>query len=53
MLIAQRPTLTEEVVEEDRRSRFVIEPLKPGFGYTLGNCRCVNSGNADCWRSCC
>ena len=37
MLIAQRPTLTEEVVEEDRRSRFVIEPLEPGFGYTLGN----------------
>ena len=36
MLIAQRPTLTEEVVEEDRRSRFVIEPLEPGFGYTLG-----------------
>ncbi|MEJ7757685.1 MAG: DNA-directed RNA polymerase subunit alpha [Nocardioidaceae bacterium] len=36
MLIAQRPTLTEEVVEEFR-SRFVIEPLEPGFGYTLGN----------------
>ncbi len=36
MLIAQRPTLTEEVVEE-HRSRFVIEPLEPGFGYTLGN----------------
>ncbi|WP_216442234.1 DNA-directed RNA polymerase subunit alpha, partial [Arcanobacterium phocae] len=28
--------LTEEVVS-DRRSRFVIEPLEPGFGYTLGN----------------
>ena len=37
MLIAQRPTLTEEVVVEDRRSRFVLEPLEPGFGYTLGN----------------
>ena len=37
MLIAQRPTLAEEVIEEDRRSRFVIEPLEPGFGYTLGN----------------
>ena len=37
MLIAQRPTLSEEVIEEDRRSRFVIEPLEPGFGYTLGN----------------
>ena len=36
MLIAQRPTLTEEVVS-DNRSRFVIEPLEPGFGYTLGN----------------
>ncbi|MFC4554383.1 DNA-directed RNA polymerase subunit alpha [Georgenia faecalis] len=36
MLIAQRPTLTEEVVS-DYRSRFVIEPLEPGFGYTLGN----------------
>lgn len=36
MLIAQRPTLTEEVVS-DFRSRFVIEPLEPGFGYTLGN----------------
>ncbi len=36
MLIAQRPTLTEEVVGE-HRSRFVIEPLEPGFGYTLGN----------------
>src|SRR5215217_6799181 len=36
MLIAQRPSLTEEVVDEFR-SRFVIEPLEPGFGYTLGN----------------
>ena len=36
MLIAQRPTLTEEPVS-DFRSRFVIEPLEPGFGYTLGN----------------
>ncbi|WP_150460955.1 DNA-directed RNA polymerase subunit alpha [Nesterenkonia ebinurensis] len=36
MLIAQRPTLTEEVVS-DNRSRFTIEPLEPGFGYTLGN----------------
>jgi DNA-directed RNA polymerase subunit alpha len=37
VLIAQRPTLSEEVVEEGVRSRFVIEPLEPGFGYTLGN----------------
>ncbi|MGO1412390.1 MULTISPECIES: DNA-directed RNA polymerase subunit alpha [unclassified Microbacterium] len=36
MLIAQRPTLTEEKVSEFR-SRFVIEPLEPGFGYTIGN----------------
>jgi DNA-directed RNA polymerase subunit alpha len=36
VLIAQRPILTEEVVTE-YRSRFVIEPLEPGFGYTLGN----------------
>ena len=36
MLIAQRPTLTEEPVA-DFRSRFVIEPLEPGFGYTIGN----------------
>ncbi len=36
MLIAQRPILTEDVVSE-YRSRFVIEPLEPGFGYTLGN----------------
>src|SRR3954466_277244 len=36
MLISQRPTLSEEVKAEDR-SRFIIEPLEPGFGYTLGN----------------
>jgi DNA-directed RNA polymerase subunit alpha len=36
VLIAQRPSLTEEVID-DYRSRFAIEPLEPGFGYTLGN----------------
>ncbi|HUC56315.1 MAG TPA: DNA-directed RNA polymerase subunit alpha, partial [Streptosporangiaceae bacterium] len=36
MLIAQRPTLTEEQVSEFR-SKFTIEPLEPGFGYTIGN----------------
>ncbi len=36
VLIAQRPTLSEEVIAENR-SRFTIEPLEPGFGYTLGN----------------
>jgi len=36
VLISQRPSLAEEAVSETR-SRFVIEPLEPGFGYTLGN----------------
>jgi len=36
VLISQRPVLAEESVS-DNRSRFVIEPLEPGFGYTLGN----------------
>jgi DNA-directed RNA polymerase subunit alpha len=35
--IAYRPRLEEEVVEEGLRSRFTIDPLEPGFGYTLGN----------------
>jgi len=36
VLITQRPTLSEEPIS-DTRSRFTIEPLEPGFGYTLGN----------------
>jgi DNA-directed RNA polymerase subunit alpha len=36
VLIAQRPSLAAEVVNE-YRSRFILEPLEPGFGYTLGN----------------
>lgn len=36
MLIAQRPTVSEETISE-YRSQFKIEPLEPGFGYTLGN----------------
>ncbi|HJU98719.1 MAG TPA: DNA-directed RNA polymerase subunit alpha, partial [Jiangellaceae bacterium] len=36
MLITQRPNLAEEPVDETR-SRFTIDPLEPGFGYTLGN----------------
>src|SRR5438477_6043261 len=36
MLIAQRPSLAEEQVDE-YRSKFAIEPLEPGFGYTIGN----------------
>jgi DNA-directed RNA polymerase subunit alpha len=36
VLITQRPTIEEEPVA-DNRSRFIVEPLEPGFGYTLGN----------------
>lgn len=36
MLIVQRPQIEEQTVS-DLRSRFVVEPLEPGFGYTLGN----------------
>jgi DNA-directed RNA polymerase subunit alpha len=36
VLIAQRPELSEERVS-GTRSRFILEPLEPGFGYTLGN----------------
>ena len=36
MLISVRPQLSEEVLSETR-SRFVLAPLEPGFGYTLGN----------------
>jgi DNA-directed RNA polymerase subunit alpha len=36
VLIAQRPELSEERVSPTR-SRFILEPLEPGFGYTLGN----------------
>jgi DNA-directed RNA polymerase subunit alpha len=36
VFIVARPQITEETVNETR-SRFVIEPLEPGFGYTIGN----------------
>ena len=36
MLIVQRPQIEEQFVSE-HRSRFIVEPLEPGFGYTLGN----------------
>ena len=36
MLITKRPVLREETLS-DYRSKFVLEPLEPGFGYTLGN----------------
>jgi DNA-directed RNA polymerase subunit alpha len=35
--MAYRPRLTEEELEPGVRSRFSIEPLEPGFGYTIGN----------------
>jgi DNA-directed RNA polymerase subunit alpha len=36
VLIVQRPTIESEPVTDDR-SRFIVQPLEPGFGYTLGN----------------
>ncbi|QSB06119.1 DNA-directed RNA polymerase subunit alpha [Natronoglycomyces albus] len=36
MLITQRPSLAEKALSSTR-SQFTIEPLEPGFGYTLGN----------------
>jgi DNA-directed RNA polymerase subunit alpha len=36
LLIVARPQIQEETLTP-RRSKFVIEPLEPGFGYTLGN----------------
>ena len=36
LLIVQRPQISEEEVS-DVRKKFTIEPLEPGFGYTLGN----------------
>jgi len=36
LFIVQRPQIEEEVLS-DNRSRVVVEPLEPGFGYTLGN----------------
>jgi DNA-directed RNA polymerase subunit alpha len=36
LLIVQRPQIEEEVIS-DVRSKIVVEPLEPGFGYTLGN----------------
>jgi DNA-directed RNA polymerase subunit alpha len=36
LLIVARPQIQEETATPTR-SKFVIEPLEPGFGYTLGN----------------
>jgi len=37
VLIVQRPSINEEILTDGTRSAFAIEPLEPGFGYTLGN----------------
>jgi len=38
VLIAQTPVLHEEVDNDfPNRARFTLDPLEPGFGYTLGN----------------
>lgn len=36
LLIVHRPRVSLETVDDDR-ARVIIEPLEPGFGYTLGN----------------
>jgi DNA-directed RNA polymerase subunit alpha len=36
LLIVQRPQIEEQPIT-DIRSKIVVEPLEPGFGYTLGN----------------
>src|SRR5437899_8744975 len=36
LFIVARPQIQEESVSPTR-SKFTIEPLEPGFGYTLGN----------------
>lgn len=36
MLTVARATVSEEQVPE-RLSKFIVEPLEPGFGYTVGN----------------
>ncbi|HJS26860.1 MAG TPA: DNA-directed RNA polymerase subunit alpha [Actinomycetota bacterium] len=36
MFIVARPQIQEETVSPTR-SRFIVEPLEPGFGYTVGN----------------
>lgn len=37
VLTVQRPEISESALEEGTRSTFTVEPLEPGFGYTLGN----------------
>jgi DNA-directed RNA polymerase subunit alpha len=35
--ITYRPSFEEEILEPGIRSRFIVDPLEPGFGYTIGN----------------
>jgi DNA-directed RNA polymerase subunit alpha len=35
--ITYRPSFDEEPLEAGTRSRFIVDPLEPGFGYTIGN----------------
>lgn len=37
LLVVHRPHITVEGGDEGNRARVAIEPLEPGFGYTLGN----------------
>jgi DNA-directed RNA polymerase subunit alpha len=37
MLIIQRPTVEPLDSQEENRQRFVVGPLEPGFGHTIGN----------------
>jgi DNA-directed RNA polymerase subunit alpha len=37
LLIVQRPQIIEETTPSENRTKFIVEPLEPGFGYTLGN----------------
>src|SRR5436853_7778557 len=36
VFIVARPQIAEDVISPTR-SKFIIEPLEPGFGYTIGN----------------
>lgn len=37
MLVVHRPQINVEGTDDPNHSRVTIEPLEPGFGYTLGN----------------
>lgn len=37
LLVVHRPQITVDGGDEGTRARVTIEPLEPGFGYTLGN----------------